>query len=167
MLSPLALAMLAVLSTGTTFPPRLLALGGAAHIESVAADVDDVARRVGVDPAQLGALLIGENERLDPDAVSQRGLSAGLPQLRVGLPNWEAWRNACRALPSSCRWVSLLLAARVLREALDRSGGRFARAVVIYRFGVAGARGVKPRKRDLKAAELAARIRALMGGAHG
>ena len=168
-MSPLAIAMAAslLLPSGRAYPPRLEELGATGHVVSVAADVEDVAELAGVAPEQVAALLIGENRSLDPDAVSKRGLSAGPLQLRVGLPQHEAWRNACRALPSRCSWVGLLIGARVLRAGLDACRGDFLCATLRYRHGPAGARRARPRARDFAVVDLAARLRALMGGDRG
>jgi hypothetical protein len=158
------MAALLLLPSGRDYPPRLSELGGTGHVVIVAADVQDVAERAGVDPTEIAALLIGENRNLDPEAVSKRGLSAGPMQLRVGGPHHEAWMNACRAVPSQCARSALLVGARVLREGLDACGGDFLCAVLRYRHGPAGARRAHPRERDFAVVELAVRIRALMGG---
>jgi hypothetical protein len=166
-MSPLAAAIAAqlafVLPNGeTTYYAKLRSLGADAHVQSVAADVDDVSKRLGVAPSDMGALLIGENPALDPEAVSFNGTSVGMFQTNRAGRYWRAWRAACRAVPSNCRWSSALVGAYAWRDALNTCGSK-ARAVKFYRSGKCS--GV--RERDRAVVRMAARIRAHMGASHG
>jgi hypothetical protein len=142
------------------FYARLVALGGGAHIASVARDVEQVAAQAGLRPEQLGALLIGENPSLDPDAVSWNKSSRGMLQLNVRGRYYRGWRAACRAVPSTCRYSAIREGARALSDALERCRADFGCAVTVYRSG----RVRRLRKVDLDVVTTARRIRVLMGG---
>lgn len=143
-----------------TYYARLRALGGPAHVASVARDVEQVAAETGLRPEDLGALLIGENPSLDPNAVSWNRSSRGMLQLNVRGRYYRGWIAACRAVPSSCRYSAIREGARALSDALERCRADFACAVTVYRSG----RVRKLRQVDLDVVTTARRIRVLMGG---
>lgn len=128
-----AVCLFLMLPNGKHLVKHVRKLGGTAHCQRVVDDARDVSRRLGLEEHLLDALLIDE-AKLDPDAVSKGGSSVGISQLNRKGRYHRAWRNACRAVPSSCQWSAVLVGGMALKDALGACPTQ-TRAIGFYRSG--------------------------------